>query len=135
MPHFCIKRQIFRLIGTFYKKANQIGPKEPQSQEFSIHYLSFKPNLTNILKYLVPKDVRQNSIIRPCLGLKSREYSKFCRTGLNSIYVFKLTLQIRLKWCIILERNSGDWGYFSYRIDAIYTSPWIVRVGAASGLF
>ena len=46
-------------------------PNRWQSPEFLliIHYSSGKPILTNMLKYLLLKTVRQNSLIRPFLGL------------------------------------------------------------------
>ena len=65
----------------------------------SIHNLSFETNLTNIFKYLVPKTVRQNSLIRSFSGLKNRQNSEFCRTVLDSRYLnllFKLGSNDRL---------------------------------------
>ena len=85
--HICRKRQIFRLICTFCKNNNQIGQKRPNTQSFyslSIIWAEFDKYIQIFSAESCPAKFDNLPMFRP----QNRKFSEFCRTVLNSTYVF-----------------------------------------------
>ena len=77
--HIWEKGLILTLLGILWRNGQKKYAKTTPIPRVSIHNLSFKPNLTRILRFLVSKTYRQNPLVGPFLGFKNKQTSEFCR--------------------------------------------------------